>query len=50
MWSPITDLLQEIYEGDASLMSGWPTAYWACEPFQLERRDSKFRYAAVFQL
>ena len=50
MWAPVPDLLQEIYEGDASLTSGWPTAYWACEPFQFGRRDFRIRYASVFQL
>jgi chemotaxis methyl-accepting protein methylase len=49
-WKPVTELLQQIYEGDESLMNGWPTAYWALEPFQPARRDSTIRYASVFQL
>jgi len=49
-WHPVTDLIREIHEGDASLINGWPLEYWALEPFQAERRDCMIRYASVFQL
>jgi chemotaxis methyl-accepting protein methylase len=49
-WIPVTELLQEIYEGDPSLLDAWPLAYWASEPFQPERSDCAVRYAAAFQL
>jgi SAM-dependent methyltransferase len=49
-WRPITDLLREIHEGDASLRRGWPLEYWGLEPFGDDRPDSKIRYAAVFQV
>ena len=32
-WEPVTELLREIYEGDVSLMNGWPLEWWGQEPF-----------------
>ena len=49
-WRPVTDLIKEIHEGDASLRRGWPLEYWALEPFCAKRRDCMIRYASVFQL
>jgi SAM-dependent methyltransferase len=49
-WRPVTDMIQEVHEGDRSLTDGWPLEYWALEPFQPSRRDCMTRYAAVFQL
>jgi chemotaxis methyl-accepting protein methylase len=49
-WEPVTDLIREIHEGDASLRRGWPLEYWGLEPFCETRRDWKTRYASVFQL
>ena len=49
-WRPVTDLIMEIHEGDASLRHDWPLEYWGLEPFDLERCDWKHRYASVFQL
>lgn len=49
-WQPVPDLLEEVYEGDPSLMSGWPLECWSPEPFQAERRDREIRYATAFTL
>jgi chemotaxis methyl-accepting protein methylase len=49
-WEPVTELLEEIYEGDASLINGWPLEWWGQEPFQAKRPDWSTRYASVFQL
>ena len=49
-WEPVTDLIREIHEGDASLRRGWPMEYWGLEPFQDDRPDWMIRYASVFQL
>ena len=49
-WGPVTELLREIYEGDVSLMNGWPLEWWGQEPFQAKRQDWRTRYASVFQL
>jgi chemotaxis protein methyltransferase CheR len=49
-WEPVTELLREIYEGDVSLMNGWPLEWWGQEPFQAKRQDWRTRYASVFQL
>jgi len=49
-WEPVTELLREIYEGDVSLMNGWPLEWWGQEPFQAKRQDWRPRYASVFQL
>jgi chemotaxis methyl-accepting protein methylase len=49
-WKAVTDMIQEVYEGDASLIRGWPTHYWGAEPFSQDVSDWKMRYAAVFQI
>jgi chemotaxis protein methyltransferase CheR len=49
-WTPVTDLIREIHEGDASLRRGWPLEYWGLEPFRDDRRDWRIRYASVFQV
>jgi hypothetical protein len=48
-WHPVTDLLQEVHEGDLSLLNGWPLEYWGLEPFSNDRPDRQIRYASVFQ-
>jgi chemotaxis methyl-accepting protein methylase len=47
-WKPVTDLIQEVHEGDASLMDSWPLDYWGREPFTASRPDSMTRYATAF--
>jgi chemotaxis methyl-accepting protein methylase len=49
-WKPVTDLIREIHDGDASLRQGWPLEYWGLEPFSDTRADWRVRYASVFQL
>ena len=49
-WRPITDLIEEIHEGDQSLRRDWPLYYWGLEPLDRTRADWKVRYASVFQL
>jgi len=49
-WSPVTELIKEIHEGDPSLRLGWPLEYWGLEPFDQNRDDWKIRYASVFQV
>jgi len=49
-WVPITELITEIHEGDASLRRDWPLQYWGLEPLNPNRSDWKMRYASVFQL
>lgn len=49
-WKPITELMKEIHEGDASLRTGWPAEYWGLEPFDDRRPDWQLRYASVFQV
>ena len=48
-WKRVTELMQEIHEGDSSLRNGWPLEYWGLEPFDQCRSDWMERYAAVFQ-
>ena len=49
-WKPVSDLLREVYEGDVSLMNGWPLEWWGQEPFMTARPDYTTRYACAFQL
>ena len=49
-WTPVTDLIKEIHEGDPSLRNDWPMQWWGLEPLDERRSDWKLRYASVFQL
>jgi len=49
-WTPITELISEIHEGDPSLRQDWPLQYWGLEPLDRRRSDWRIRYASVFQL
>jgi hypothetical protein len=49
-WKPVTDLMKELHEGDASIRRGWPLEYWGLEPFCDNRSDWRIRYASVFQI
>lgn len=49
-WTPVSDLMRGIHEGDPSLECGWPLEYWGLEPFDDDRSDWRIRYASVFQL
>lgn len=48
-WTPVTELISEIHEGDPSLRHDWPLRYWGLEPFDESRPDWKIRYASVFR-
>ena len=49
-WRPVTELINEIHEGDQSLRRDWPLKYWGLEPFDRRRGDWDLRYASVFQV
>jgi SAM-dependent methyltransferase len=49
-WTPVTDLLEEIHDGDSAVRRDWPWAYWGLEPLDKNRRDWTVRYASAFQL
>ena len=48
-WVPVSDLLEEIHNGDPSVRNDWPWKYWGLEPFDRSRPDWNVRYASVFQ-
>jgi chemotaxis methyl-accepting protein methylase len=48
-WRPVTELINEIHEGDPSLRRDWPLQYWGLEPIDHRRTDWEIRYASVFQ-
>ena len=48
-WTPVTELICEIHDGDPSLRLGWPLEYWGLEPLNRRRKDWQIRYASVFQ-
>jgi chemotaxis methyl-accepting protein methylase len=49
-WKAVTELMEEVHDGDPSIRSGWPLEYWTKEPFQAKRRDAMIRYASAFQI
>lgn len=49
-WRPVTDLLEEIHDGDISLRGQWPYHYTGLEPLNKKRQDWTIRYATAFQL
>ena len=49
-WRPLTELIDEIHEGDQSLRKDWPLRYWGLEPLDRRREDWDLRYASVFQV
>lgn len=48
-WKPITELAEEVHEGDPSIRNTWPLTYWSKEPYQASRTDAAVRYASAFQ-
>jgi len=46
---PITDLLEDIHNGDPTLTRAWPFKYWGLEPFDKRRTDWALRYSSVFR-
>jgi len=49
-WQPVTELMEEVHDGDPSIRDGWPFDYWAKEPFDAKRRDAVIRYASAFRI
>jgi chemotaxis methyl-accepting protein methylase len=49
-WMPISDLITEVHEGDASLRDGWPLQWWGLEPFCHNIPNWSLRFASVFQI
>lgn len=49
-WIPVEGLIEEIHNGDPSVLRDWPWRYWGLEPFDGNRPDWKIRYASVFRL
>lgn len=49
-WKPVTDLLEEIHDGDSALRKDWPLSYWGLESLDKSRENWVYRYAAVFQI
>jgi SAM-dependent methyltransferase len=49
-WEPVPELMREVHQGDASVMSGWPLQWWGLEPFSKDLSDWRIRYASVFQI
>ena len=49
-WTPVTELIEEIHDGDPSLRRDWPLQYWGLEPFDRRRSDRNIRYASVFRM
>jgi chemotaxis methyl-accepting protein methylase len=49
-WEPVTELLEEIHNGDTCLRGQWPFLYGGLEPLNQRRPDWKIRYAAAFRL
>ena len=49
-WNPLTELLEQIYEGDRFMKGFWPWHYAGLEPLNKRRQDWTLRYAAAFQL
>jgi chemotaxis methyl-accepting protein methylase len=47
---PITDLIEEIHNGDPALIEDWPFRYWGLEPLDKSRPDWEFRYSSVFRV
>ena len=49
-WKAVTELMEEVHDGDPSIRCGWPLEYWTMEPFQAKRHDAIIRYASAFQI
>lgn len=49
-WTPVTEMMREMHDGDESIRRGWPLEYWGLEPFDERRPDWQIRYASVFRV
>jgi len=48
-WTPVTDRIEELHEGDQTIRANWPWDYWTLEPLDKRLPDWKLRYATIFQ-
>jgi chemotaxis methyl-accepting protein methylase len=48
-WQPVSELLEQIHDGDSSVREDWPWCCWGLEPLDRGKPDWQLRYAAVFQ-
>jgi len=46
---PVTENLEDLHNGDISLLGGWPWKCWGLEPFDNRRDDWIGRYAMVYR-
>jgi len=46
---PVTDLIEDIHNGDPALIKDWPFRYWGLEPFDKRKPDWEFRYSSAFR-
>lgn len=49
-WEPISELRDEIHDGDPLVRSDWPWRWWGLEPLDRRRRDWETRYTAAFRI
>jgi SAM-dependent methyltransferase len=48
-WRPVSELMEEIHDGDPSVRGDWPWEWWGLEPLTKRRHNWQMRYAAAFQ-
>jgi SAM-dependent methyltransferase len=49
-WEPLSELTEEIHDGDPLVRADWPWQWWGLEPLNRRRADWRTRYASVFQV
>ncbi len=49
-WRPVTELIEEIHNGDECVLRDWPCEWWGLEPINKKKQDWQMRYAAVFRV
>lgn len=49
-WKPVTELVDEIHDGDSLVRADWPWHWWGLEPLDRRRHDWQTRYASAFQV
>src|SRR5271166_6368166 len=48
-WRPVSELIEEIHDGDPSVRGDWPWEWWGLEPLSKRRHNWRMWYAAAFQ-
>ena len=48
-FEPVSDRLEEIHNGDYTLLRGWPWVYWGLEPISAKVENYLSRYAMVWR-